>query len=369
MGSEQDLLSFLAILNNNRINVKLTCKYSQKNLEFLDVMVKKGINDYIETNVFRKDTAVNSLLHATSANPRSLINGIPTGQFLRIKRICSSEESFNEEADALARRFENRGYSKRSIKRGKKRAIWARREDLLQIKSKESSDQVVRFISTFSDKGPAMKQALEKYWPMLKMDKTLDKYLNNQPSITYRRAKNLKDLLVHSYHEGQTPEKAFGSKGPKWGFFPCNDCIACPNMSRASEFLSSDGTQTYRITQHITCNSVGVIYYATCPCRKIYVGLTSRPLKIRVREHFRDITNSKDVEDISTLKPVPRHFRTKHECNAKLLKVIGIDRVRIGQRGGDWRKNLAQLEARWISKINSVQPYGLNEILSFASFL
>ncbi|CAJ0966661.1 unnamed protein product [Ranitomeya imitator] len=201
------------------------------------------------------------------------------------------------------------------------------------------------------------------------MDKTLDKYLNNQPSITYRRAKNLKDLLVHSYHEGQTPEKAFGSKGPKWGFFPCNDCIACPNMSRASEFLSSDGTQTYRITQHITCNSVGVIYYATCPCRKIYVGLTSRPLKIRVREHFRDITNSKDVEDISTLKPVPRHFRTKHECNAKLLKVIGIDRVRIGQRGGDWRKNLAQLEARWISKINSVQPYGLNEILSFASFL
>ncbi|CAJ0934810.1 unnamed protein product [Ranitomeya imitator] len=316
-------VSFLGILNTNKIDVKLTCKYSQSNLEFLDVMVTKGGNDYIETKVFRKETAVNSLLHASSAHPKQLINGIPTGQFLRIKRICSNEEAFNEQADALSVRFENRGYSKRSIKKGRKKACRARREDLLRIKEKPPSDNTVRFISTYSDKCWIMKQALEKYWPMLKMDKTLSKYLHDQPSITYRRAKNLKDILVHSYHSGQTPERVFGSKGPKWGFFPCNDCIACPspNMLRANEFLSSDGNHTFAITQHISCNSFGVVYYATCPCKKIYIGLTSRPLKIRVREHYRDIMNSKDIEDISSLKPVPRHFRLEHECNAKLLKL------------------------------------------------
>ncbi|XP_069596109.1 uncharacterized protein [Ranitomeya imitator] len=66
-------------------------------------------------------------IHKNLNNPpgRPIVSGNGSlcetiGQFLRIKRICSSEESFNEEADALARRFENRGYSKRSIKRKKK---------------------------------------------------------------------------------------------------------------------------------------------------------------------------------------------------------------------------------------------------------
>ncbi|CAJ0944875.1 unnamed protein product [Ranitomeya imitator] len=119
-------------------------------------------------------------------------------------------------------------------------------------------------------------------------------------------------------------------------------------MLQACSFQSSDGKHTYTITQNITCNSIGVVYYAVCPCGKIYVGLTSRPLK-----------NTR----------VPRHFKRRHNSNAKLLKVIGIDKVYIDQRGGNWRKNLAQLEAKWIFKINSVQPHGLNEVLSFAPFL
>ncbi|CAJ0958429.1 unnamed protein product [Ranitomeya imitator] len=91
-GSEQDLLTFLDILNNNTMNIKLTCKYSQVSLDFLDIQITKGSDGLLETNVFRKDTAVNSLLHASSSHPKSLIEGIPTGQFIRIKRICSNEK-------------------------------------------------------------------------------------------------------------------------------------------------------------------------------------------------------------------------------------------------------------------------------------
>ncbi|CAJ0944873.1 unnamed protein product [Ranitomeya imitator] len=209
-GTEQDLLAFLDILNDNEINVRLTCKYSQTSVEFLDVLVNRGMNDQIETNVHRKETAVNSLLHASSSHPKPLINGIPTGQFLRIKRICSNNDSFKAQAEALSTRFVNRGYSKRCIKRGWKKANSTRREDLLQPRIKSQVDSKVRFISTYSDKWPNVKQALNKYWPMLTTDRTLTKYLSEQPSITYRRSHNLKDLLVHSYHTGQTPGKTFG---------------------------------------------------------------------------------------------------------------------------------------------------------------
>ncbi|CAJ0927825.1 unnamed protein product [Ranitomeya imitator] len=368
-GSEQDLLAFLDILNNNTMNIKLTCKYSQVSLDFLDIQITKGSDGFLETNVFRKDTAVNSLLHASYSHPKSLIEGIPTGQFIRIKIICSNDKFFSEQADNLSSRFEDRGYSRHSIKRGLHKVKRMTSSALMKTKTKPVVEQKVRFISTYTEQLNQMREVLKKYWPLLQTDKDLTKYLPMYPSITYRRSSNLKDLLVHSYYAGPNIKKAFGSRGQKWGCFPCKNCIACPNIHKASTFTSSDGKKNFNITQHITCSTLGVVYYAQCPCPKIYVGLTSRALKISVREHFRDITNAEGIDDLSLLIPVPRHFKSHHNCNAKLLRVIGIDNVYVDQREGNWRKTLAQMEARWISKINSVQPCGLNEVLSFAPFL
>lgn len=93
----------------------------------------------------------------------------------------------------------------------------------------------------------------------------------------------------------------FGTKGPKWGCFPCGKCVACPNIIRATHFENSDGTNTYTITQHITCQTKMVVYYATCPCTKIYVGLTTRELKVRVPEHVQDILLAKEMWVSSSL--------------------------------------------------------------------
>ncbi|KAG8558407.1 hypothetical protein GDO81_016978 [Engystomops pustulosus] len=64
-------------------------------------------------------------------------------------------------------------------------------------------------------------------------------YLQEQPSITYRRSKNLKDHLVKSYYRGPTPNKLFGSKGPKWGCKTCGSCVACPNIENSTSFWNS----------------------------------------------------------------------------------------------------------------------------------
>ncbi|CAJ0915951.1 unnamed protein product [Ranitomeya imitator] len=268
----QDLLAFLDILNNNTKNIKLTCKYSQVSLDFLDIQIPKGSDGFLETNVFRKDTAVYQQDSSSG-----------------LKEYAPTTNFFSEQADNLASRFEDRGYSRCSIKRGLHKAKKMTRSALMRTKTK--------------------------------------------PIVEQKR----------------------------WGCFPCNNCIACPNILLASTFTSSDGKKSFKKTQHITCNTLGVVYYAQCPCPKNYVGLTSRALKTRVRGHFRDITNAEGIDDLSLLKPIPRHFKSHHNCNTKLLRVIGIDKVYVDQRGGNWRKTLAQMEARWISKINSVQPCGLNE--------
>lgn len=62
-----------------------------------------------------------------------------------------------------------------------------------------------------------MRFALEKHWEILFADNALKEHLTKKTSITYKRSQNLRDLLVHSHHAGQKLERAFGSKGPKWG--------------------------------------------------------------------------------------------------------------------------------------------------------
>lgn len=46
-----------------------------------------------------------------------------------------------------------------------------------------------------------------------------------------------------------------------------------------------------------------------------------------------------------------------------------LDRIHPGMRGGVWNKILLQHEQRWIFRLNETKPPGLNESISFRSFL
>ncbi|CAJ0955764.1 unnamed protein product [Ranitomeya imitator] len=262
-GSEASLITFMMSLNDNPYNIKLMYKYSKKEVEFLDVLIQTDSNGFLTTDVYRKSTAVNALLHASSAHHPQTTRAIPVGQFLRM-----------------------------------------RHEDL-------------------------------------------SRYLPANPSVTWRRSKNLKDLLTRSHYVA--PQKSYFSTraGPVWGSFQCGDCSACQYMDRAFTFDNNGMTRAYKITHHISCTTDMVIYYAYCPCKLIYVGMT-RQLRVRILEHAREIKNAAMAHDLSILKTIPKHFRTHHNSNPKTLRVKGIDRVQLGIRGGDYRKELLKRETKWL---------------------
>ncbi|XP_073416448.1 uncharacterized protein [Dendrobates tinctorius] len=76
----------------------------------------------------------NGGLNEMTAHPRALKNSIPVGQFLRTRRVCSDEASFTTQAQDLALRFEERGYSGRVIQHGWRKASRMARKDLLYSK-------------------------------------------------------------------------------------------------------------------------------------------------------------------------------------------------------------------------------------------
>lgn len=158
-------------------------------------------------------------------------------------------------------------------------------------------------------------------------------------------------------------------RAPSGGCKPCGSCVACQNIETTSVFWNSGKTQDFRITHSITCTTKGAVYFAICPCGLIYIGLTSRELRRRVREQVLGIINSHNEADISRLTPIARHFKATHGSDPRGLRVWGIDRILPNNRGGDIKKPLAQREAKWIHVLNTLTPYGLNDHLSFAPFL
>ncbi|CAJ0929127.1 unnamed protein product [Ranitomeya imitator] len=369
-GTVGDLTAFMNLLNDNKVNVKLTFKFGRK-VEFLDLCVSTDTNGNLYTNLYRKPTATNAFLHATSSHPQATIRGIPVGQFLRAKRICTNSDDFIKQSRDLADRFQERGYSRRTIRRGFVRASKSSRVDLLYGNSghttkKVDSDQV-RLITTFHNKWYQFREIINKHWDVLFTDPILRKMLPKKPQITARRSKNLSDTLVHSFYDPVRLNKS--KKVTNAGFYPCGLCKACLNTVKTKSFTNFDGTKNYEIRKYITCSTRGVIYHATCPCGRIYVGLTTRELKIRIREHCRDIERAKAVSDETSLKTLPRHFRKYHACSAAGLVVRGIDAVNLGIRGGDIGKTLAQVESRWIYRLGTMAPQGLNETLGFGAFL
>ncbi|XP_069592039.1 uncharacterized protein [Ranitomeya imitator] len=369
-GTPDTLEIFFRDLNKNDQNIRLTYKYHTSQIEFLDVMIKKDDSGFLQTDIFRKDTAVNAILHATSSHPTHVVRSISVSQFLRIRRICSTDGDFEKQSIEMKKRFYERGYSKRSIKHAYNRARNTNRHDLLYSKTDKQKVDSTRMITQYHSQWSKMYEVMKKHWPILMADKTLRQYIPPAPAITARRCDNLRDHLVRSFYTPTNQPQIF--KGKKviktWGCKPCRKCIACPNIEEAKEFFSSDGKK-FTITHTINCSTQTVIYYAKCPCSLVYVGLTTRALKVRVREHVRGIIAAANESDLEQLKTIPRHFKEYHSCDPSGLKVRGIDHIRTNFRGGNLGRSLAQKEAKWIWTLKTVQPDGLNKNLSFAPFI
>ncbi|CAJ0936405.1 unnamed protein product [Ranitomeya imitator] len=304
------------------IDIKLTWKYSQTTVEFLDLQISKLNDGSVSTDIFRKTTETNSLLHFTLSHPPKLKSSIPTGQFL----------------------FKNRGYPNHDIIRGYSRALHTNRSTLFSkssCKKNIRSDVTPRFTTKFNSNWTEINQIFKKHWSVLLPD--LQQQLTPYPSITWRRSQTLGDLLCQSHYVQRPP----------WGCFSCGNCLACRYILRTKEFSNAKGDKFSKIVHHITCDTEAVVYHASCPCGYIYVGMTTRSLKIRIQEHVRDIKNAITCSEPHLLKPIPRHLFEIHQCNPKGFFVRGIDHVYMGIRGGNLKQKLLQKETLWIVTLDT----------------
>lgn len=210
-----ELKTFCCWLNNCQPDLTFTYTYSNTHIDYLDVTVKTAEGG-LYTTLFRKPTERNTLLQCTSSHPRALRDGLPYGQFLRLRRNCKQKEDFFGEAETLSLKLANRGYPKRLIKRSMKTAWYSPRKALLESHKKEPTTRIT-CVTTFSPVSNKITKMIRKHWSVL-APVNISK---EAPLFAVKKGCNIRDHLVRAYKP--PPQKLLSLR--HWQVFPSQGSV------------------------------------------------------------------------------------------------------------------------------------------------
>ena len=194
---EEELQKFIDYSNASHHSIKFTAEWSKESINFLDTRVIKKDNTLV-TDLYTKPTDTHQLLHRSSCHPYHTKKGIPYGQALRIRRICSEDSSFKEHLANLKSWLMDRGYKGGEIDTQLERVKGLQRDTLLNRESKSKDGKRIPLVLTFHPALNVVHEILRKCENILLVDREDRRIFSGKLFVSFRRAKNFKDALVRA---------------------------------------------------------------------------------------------------------------------------------------------------------------------------
>ena len=237
---------------------------------------------------------------------------------------------------------------------------------MLVPKPKKEFKNEVPFISGFPRQYRQVEAVFKRHWHILMKDKDLAKSISDVPKFIYKRAPGLRNKIAPNVPD---PPKKLVTFLDGSGFHYCTRCEACKTTRKSgaskklTQFKSNATGESFKIKPFITCGSDHVTYVLECPCSLQYVGRTTRKLKTRVNENLANIKKSFPNHSVS------RHFASHHDSDPGLCTFYAIDKITRNWRGTHMTRSVSQNEMKWVHRLRTMQPSGLNIELDLNCFL
>ena len=343
--AKDELLSFIHFVSTFHPAIKFTSEISTDSLPFLDLQISvHSQSAHISTSIHYKPTDSHSYLLFTSNHPSSTKCSIPYSQFLRLRRICSSEPDFLSQARIMTTFFTRRGYSEQICHQALKKAHSISRSDALTptAKSVSPSQRPILVLAFHQHNLPVKKILLKHFW-MLQSDPTLANIFPEPPLLAYKRGQNLHDQLVSA-----VLRQPHSNPNQHSGTSPCGQpaCDCCPHVHQPASITGPSGC--FHIHRHFNCLSSDLVYVLTCTyCNQLYVGETYRTLNERVSEHLRAVR-------LSYATPVGIHFNMPNHS----VSHVRVTAVWLNTSFSHLRRKC--IESYIIHRLGSLQPLGMN---------
>ena len=344
--SDEELNSFITHANSIHPTIKFTHESSKTKISFLDTTTTFE-NGIISTDIHTKPTDKHQYLSPQSCHPTHCTKSIPYSQALRVKRICSSENTTKQRLGILRSNLKKRGYKNKVIKKGFERANQHQREELLQYKKKKVNNRVP-FVLTFHPAFKNLSSIMREHWQSLQKHQTLSKIFPEPPVLAFRRPKSIKDRLVRAdikvKRDSPRQSQSCGDKR----------CKTCDQMQCTETFTSKSTREVHKLACTTNCKTKNTVYLLECGiCGFQYVGESVLQFNRRFNLH------RSDLEHKQTL-PLSRHLRSSNHRPEDFYRL----KVTIIDHKPTWsdreRKNR---EHFWIRKLNTISPFGINEKL------
>lgn len=338
---EDKLFEFINFANNFNPHIKFTYKYSDTEIEFLDIKVRLTENG-LKTTLYRKPTDRRQFLHYKSCHPIQNKKGIPYSQMLRLRRLCSEDNDFDIKARALGEDFINRGYPLPLINNSISKSRAISRNACLVERPKRNNHEL-RLILPYQSKLPNINNILRRHMNILHMDTALKAVIPRPPGIAFKRPRNLLDLFKQS-------RNSIGRSLVPIGCTKCNhnQCSLCGDIIIANSIRSTANNFNWKINGTFDCNSENVIYLIQCrKCQIQYIGETKTSIRKRMNLHKSHIRKH-------VAGPVSRHLNSAGHNGLSDFNFI------ILQGGFRTTRDRKNKESEFIYRFNTLEPKGLN---------
>ena len=196
--SVPSLLKFTELLHSLCNSIKFTVKYSKVQLEVLDTLLFI-VGRHIESKVYFKPTDGDMYLLPQSSHHQFLYCSIPFGVALRLRRICSRDDWFDEQLKEFKRFFQQRRYDNNINNKGYNRAKNITRSDALLPKA--CTDDSLRNLVLVMDYHPNFRdipKLIRDHLSILYESLCMKKVFSNDKTCIrtgFHRTKNLNDDL------------------------------------------------------------------------------------------------------------------------------------------------------------------------------
>ena len=143
-------------------------------------------------------------------------------------------------------------------------------------------------VLTYDSRHNKASRTVSEQMSTLHMDEKLCKIFPDPPLISFRRNRNLRDLLVSA----RLPDPKTDEHTNEPGFFECPNkkCSVREFVVTGNKFSSTVTKQSFPINDYITDKMDWLIYLITCKkCGMQYVGKTTTSLYTRFTGHKSDI--------------------------------------------------------------------------------
>ena len=343
--TEEDLNKFVAHINGFHKTIKFTVSSSTTSMPFLDMEISLS-QGYLKTDLYCKPTDTHGYLHPRSCHPRHVCRNIPYSQFIRLRRLCSEEETFKKRCEEMSAFFKKRGYKQTDLDKTMERAQQVPRSDALEYRDKANKTQPrPPLIVTNNPANPPLRSwTRELHKTLMDNSQRASKAIPEPALVAERNCHSLRTLLMPTTLP-PPPDATPGS-------FKCGKkkCVLCRvHIREGNTFTSSQTGETFTIRQKLTCDSSNVVYLLYCDIcmHSQYVGETETSLKTRFYQHRSNINKNKGTH-------VTTHFnKTKHTLDN--LKCMAIEKVHVVSKAMRLER-----EDFWRKKLKTTYPHGLN---------